>query len=155
MKSDRAFLADYSRGEGSALSNARCARWSWEGGGEMGSWRSSIRLVPVLNNIHLNQGDNSWHCVQLTVRMRRSSSNESSFLSATRRARFCNRIRNSWRCLTVTTMPEIQRYDLIGAMATVKTYTCVRADSLRKSMAYKSVEFGRVSRIDCQILSYS
>ena len=46
----------------------------------------------------------------LTVFACRSSSNASNFLSATRLARFCSRMRNSWRCLTVTTMPGVQHH---------------------------------------------
>jgi len=44
-----------------------------------------------------------------TVLACRSSSKASSFLSATRRALFCSRMRNSCRCFTVMTIPERKR----------------------------------------------
>jgi len=44
----------------------------------------------------------------LTTLALRSSANDSSLRSATRRARFWSRIRNSWRCFTVTSIPVQQ-----------------------------------------------
>ena len=56
----------------------------------------------------------------LTALALRSSMNDSSFRSATRRARFWSRIRNSWRCLTVTNIPEQSAYSTLRWDKSVK-----------------------------------